>query len=350
MKSHNIRAKWFLPFAFALLVMTGINTGCQNTTGTMNPSTTHQSIDPAAVNPIALNGVDLEPTIAIQDRHNDELMAIDGVNGTGTGLTTDGKPAILIFTTREGVTGIPTSIEGVPTSITIVGEFKAFAEVASGVSTGNDKECASGTIGCIVTERPNHKSKYFLSNNHVFARENAANIGERIDQPGRYDAVPQCTQTGQIARLSAYVPIQFKRGNSNTVDCAIAEPQNGAVGNSTNANFSPTATQVAPAVGMSVKKRGRTTAYTTGTIAGVNVSTSVSYGNGLVANFVKQFYISSTTFSAAGDSGSLICDANGNPTGLLFAGSSNATIANPIGLVLNALNVDVVAGTALGTP
>ena len=51
-----------------------------------------------------------------------------------------------------------------------------------------------------------------------------------------------------------------------------------------------------------------------------------------------------STFSAGGDSGSLIVTNNGshNPVGLLFAGSSTTTIANPIGQVLQRL------GTALG--
>jgi hypothetical protein len=54
--------------------------------------------------------------------------------------------------------------------------------------------------------------------------------------------------------------------------------------------------------------------------------------------------INSTTFSAGGDSGSLIVtnNASHNPVALLFAGSSSTTIGNPIGLVLSRL------GTALG--
>jgi hypothetical protein len=46
--------------------------------------------------------------------------------------------------------------------------------------------------------------------------------------------------------------------------------------------------------------------------------------------------INSSTFSAGGDSGSLIVtnDANHNPVALLFAGSSTTTIGNPIGQVL----------------
>jgi len=54
--------------------------------------------------------------------------------------------------------------------------------------------------------------------------------------------------------------------------------------------------------------------------------------------------INSSTFSAGGDSGSLIVtnNASHNPVALLFAGSSSTTIGNPIGEVLTKL------GTALG--
>jgi hypothetical protein len=71
------------------------------------------------------------------------------------------------------------------------------------------------------------------------------------------------------------------------------------------------ATTVNPSVGLAVEKSGRSTAKTTGKIGSINVTATVSgYGPcGLgtkTAVFVKQFLINSKTFSAAGDSGSLI--------------------------------------------
>jgi hypothetical protein len=105
---------------------------------------------------------------------------------------------------------------------------------------------------------------------------------------------------------------------------------------------------MAAAVGLNVMKTGRTTGWTGGMIAAINVTVSVSYGGGKTATFVGQIYINSTTFSAAGDSGSLIVaqpvvGGSPMPVGLLFAGSANSTIANPIGSVLNAFGVTVVA-------
>jgi hypothetical protein len=91
---------------------------------------------------------------------------------------------LLILAKREGVPNLPTVIDGVRTRVDVVGEIRAMANtkiyrpVPCGVSVGNDKECAAGTIDCVVVKGGTH---YILSNNHVLARENAASIGERID-------------------------------------------------------------------------------------------------------------------------------------------------------------------------
>jgi hypothetical protein len=111
-------------------------------------------------------------------------------------------------------------------------------------------------------------------------------------------------------------------------------------------SYTPGTTPAAATNGELVKKTGRTTGYQTGNISGINGTVTVNYGPGKSAKFVGQIIINSSTFSAAGDSGSLICDASSNaPVGLLFAGSPNSTIANPIGAVLNALNVNIVNAT-----
>ena len=67
-------------------------------------------------------------------------------------------------------------------------------------------------------------------------------------------------------------------------------------------------------------------------------------GKKFTVSYTNQVVINSSTFSAGGDSGSLIVtnNASHNPVALLFAGSSSSTIGNPIGEVLTKL------GTALG--
>ena len=101
-------------------------------------------------------------------------------------------------------------------------------------------------------------------------------------------------------------------------------------------------------IGASVRKSGRTTGLTTGTINTINVTSTINYGTGCgIAKFVGQIFISPGGFSAPGDSGSPILtnvlDSAGRrrPVGLLFAGSSSITVANRIGDVLGALHAQI---------
>ena len=95
---------------------------------------------------------------------------------------------------------------------------------------------------------------------------------------------------------------------------------------------------------MRVMKYGRTTGQTKGKIYAINATVDVGYDSG-VARFVDQIIVTPGGFSAGGDSGSLVVTddrkSTRQPVGLLFAGSSLVTIANPIDLVLDRFGVTV---------
>jgi len=286
----------------------------------------------------------LVSVMAIQDKYTPELLALKGVVGTATGLDANGNPAIKVYLENKMVTGIPKQLDGVPVDTEVKGKAVAFAltkryrPVPNGVSVGNNNECAAGTIGCVVEKGGTH---YILSNNHVLARINEANIGEPIVQPGRYDNKPKCANrlsTDHVANLSDFVEINF--GGNNTVDGAIAAFTGGTSFTcATLPSFYgfPSNNVVAPAVGLAIKKVGRTTSLTTGTVAAINATINVNYGVG-VATFVNQI-ITTNKFSRSGDSGSLVVTNNSNndPVGLLFAGfSDGSSILNRISDVLTA--------------
>jgi hypothetical protein len=280
--------------------------------------------------------------ITAQNRATPALMRAAGVIGTGASADEAGRPVIVVYAERAGVTGIPAEIEGVATRTVITGPVMAYARpgggtLQMGTSTGNDNECASGTLGCVVVKGG---VDYFLSNNHVFARENAATIGERIDAPGRYDGKPRCAQTAQCANLSQFVAVSFS-GN-NTMDAAIARPIGTRPYTQVEAGgYDPSSTVVAPSVGLAVKKTGRTSGLTHGTIQAINVTIQVQYSTGQIATFVNQIQTPGT-FIRSGDSGSLmVTESDANPVGLCFAGGSGASFANPIGPVLSAFNATV---------
>jgi hypothetical protein len=224
-----------------------------------------------------------------------------------------------------------------------------------GTSGGNINDiskgfCYGGTLGALVEDMSG--TKYILSNNHVLARTNAAAIGEDIIQPGLIDESPACFKdaTDIVADLSAFIPIQFKAKKiipTNTVDAAIAQVR---VDNVDPTGFiidigTVSSDIVAPSLGMAVKKSGRTTGLTRGTISALNVTVDISYGSGKSARFRNQTLVTAGGFISAGDSGSLMVedvDVNPRAVGLLFAGGSTTAIANPINDVLDAFGVSMV--------
>src|SRR5215467_179205 len=227
-----------------------------------------------------------------------------------------------------------------------------------GVSGGNVNDitkrfCCSGTLGSLVTDGAN---SYVLSNNHVLGLSGQASPGDDISQPGLVD------NNCQTPPIVADFTVAPTLGSSN-VDAAVAQLRPGAMdptGFIEDIGI-PSSMVKAAAVGLAVAKSGRTTGFTTGTISSINTSVRVQYqrscgqGKKFVVSYTNQVVINSSTFSAGGDSGSLIVtnDSNHQPVALLFAGSSTTTIGNPIGEVLaqvsSALSRTVsVAGAAQG--
>ncbi|NIN01366.1 MAG: hypothetical protein GTO24_25725 [candidate division Zixibacteria bacterium] len=103
-------------------------------------------------------------------------------------------------------------------------------------------------------------------------------------------------------------------------------------------------------LGAPVKKSGRTTELTTGTIDTVSATVNVKYGMFEKANFVDQIIIANpdVEISAGGDSGSAVLDEDNKLIGLLFAGSEAGAgepataIINPIRHVFNLLDLETL--------
>lgn len=229
-----------------------------------------------------------------------------------------------------------------------------------GVSGGNIKDssglyCCSGTLGTLVQD--DIGNQYILSNNHVLARTNKGTIGDDIIQPGLIDQIPACSKdyNDVVADLSNFAPLSFRGGTTNSVDAAIALVRAGMVDSSGSVLHIGEVSNgtVMPALNMTVKKSGRTTGLTSGYVSAVNVTVNVTYGKmcgigSQTARFTGQIMISPGGFSAGGDSGSLIvegCSPYPRAVGLLFAGSSTVTVANPINDVLSSFGASMVGRT-----
>ncbi len=298
---------------------------------------------------------ELELAIAAQENATPQLLSQPGIYGTGVSVGSNGAPEIVIFAESSDLAGIPERVDGFATRVHVTDPIVAQdctqptqrcdRPVPPGVSTGHP-DITAGTIGAKVVDGAG--TTYALSNNHVYANSNNATIGDSVIQPGSFDggALPN----DFLGTLADFEPIVFCQiifiwlicNDTNTIDAAIAEVAPGDLQAENFCGWAPVAETVPPAQLVpnvtSVKKCGRTTGFTTGTVTAVNATVDVQYGGG-IARFTNQ--IVTTDMSEGGDSGSLGVDTQNRPFGLLYAGSSTATIFNPIDDVLNRFGVSI---------
>jgi hypothetical protein len=218
-------------------------------------------------------------------------------------------------------------------------------------TSGSAKVCCGGTLGSLVLRGG---KQFILSNNHVLADSDLATIGDPIVQPGLIDN--NCAVPPTVASLSQF--FNLENGLAPKVDAAIAQVGAGTVDplgtilqlGGANSNNQPTdgpphaGSGVTPTVGHGVAKSGRSTGLTCSTIFATKVTTSVQYqkgcgtGSTFSVTYTDEVDITNGGFSAEGDSGSLVVTQDSaEAVGLLFAGSDQDTVANPIADVLNAL-------------
>jgi len=365
------RGLFMSAMALMLIASVGLWVGCSDNADVSNVSGQSQAS-------FLLNqtNAQVQGVMAVQDRATDALLGHSEVVGTGTGLDDDGNLAIVVYTTSKVAQKghldlttlanvdvfdvIPEMINGLPVVTKVTGQFKIFADpmawfprpVPIGVSTGHP-DITAGTIGCRVKDAGG--TVYALSNNHIYANSNDASIGDNELQPGPTDGGSDPEDA--IGTLHDYEPILFD-GSDNYMDAAIALTTTEYVGTATptgDGYGTPSAQIVSASLGQNVQKYGRTTGWTHGEVSEINVTVTVCYAGFMVctksATFVDQISITPGEFSGGGDSGSLIVtdDGKNNPVALLFAGSTDRTIANPIHYVLDRFNVTVDDGSGGAT-
>ncbi len=343
---------------------------------------------------------DLEKCRSVLKRRCNELMAHANVVATGVGYkvsngeTTDQLSIICSVIKKKSSAElgpgdmVPQSVDGVPTDVIETGKINAlavdpknkFRPAPGGVSLGH-VDITAGTLGCYVKR---NGETVILSNNHVIANSNDANIGDPILQPGPVDGgrFPQ----EQFATLLDFIPINFPGGGggggtggggdggggcgggsciggsasvinavsrvfgsknrvqtvsiqmeNNLVDAAIARPLSQADVDNKILEIGLIEGSASGTLGMPIKKYGRTTEFTSASIQQIDVTVEVSYGAGLIAQFSDQLLAG--PMSQGGDSGSAVLSDSNQLVGLLFAGSSSSTIINRIENVFSALNI-----------
>lgn len=317
----------------------------------------------------------------------EKILSKPNVIGVGTGYKTRGGRAVgelcVVALVRQKIPRaglpaealVPAEVGGIPTDVVQVGHIKALTArtdrwrpALGGVSIGHHLVTA-GTLGSMVRDADTGE-RLILSNNHVLANNNQAQVGDAILQPGRADGGQLNSDT--YASLLRFEPIRFnespatcdlalsfvKFGNalatltgskhrvkafysdpqaSNIVDAALARPSDEAELLDEILEIGAVNGSLPAELGMAVRKSGRTTGLTSGRIVVMDVTVDVDYGD---ANARFEDQVVTTPMSQPGDSGSLLVAGEAlKAVGLLFAGSDQATLYNRIENVQSTLGI-----------
>lgn len=210
-----------------------------------------------------------------------------------------------------------------------------------GVSIGHHAITA-GTLGCLVRKDNDEEGLYILSNNHVLADCDRADIGDLILEPGPNDGG---RMDDPIAKLSDFEPIM--NGKIGTMDAAIAKLLHpDSVTRDIKGIGNVQSQPIEPFNNQSVLKCGRTTNLTEGRIVGLDEDVRVRYGKRRIP-FEGQLAITGVkgSFGKRGDSGALVVGTDTrNPIGLLFAvdEATGMSFANYVDVVLARFGVEIL--------
>jgi len=305
-------------------------------------------------------------------REAPELPAVHAV-GTGRriegGVPTDGL-SVRMYVTRKvpleelpGDRRVPPSILDVPTDVVVappavlaqappacsLSRRNAQRPVVAGISTSHQMGLA-GTIGYFCrTSDPDDNSiadeVFVLSNNHIYARFNAAAAGDLLFQ----QAVTDGGTAPHVATLHRFVPLNPLPA-SNSVDAAIGRLQPGVPFAADICTIGAISGPGQSHEDDSVRKHGRTTGLTLGVVDDESIDVHVVVpGSPNIYFFRNQMRIipveARQPFALPGDSGSLIVAKDTSTAlGLLHATAPDGSFAyaSHIADVLSLLKVELL--------
>lgn len=296
-----------------------------------------------------------------------QFLALPGVTGVDVGfkevgghLTDQLSVRVHVAAKRDDVPDaqrIPLEVDGIPTDVlernyelqvksvpldfSIQADSVRYDPLLGGISIGPSRVIGgsvfTGTLGAVVIDNGTNR-RAALTNFHVACVDTGWSVGDRMAQPSRVDTgVVPGDEVGALLRATL----------SGAVDGAVISLDPGRGTRCEVAEIGQVRGTKVAALGMRVRKRGRTTGLTYGSVDGVSLTVNVDYGNGIgVRTLTNQVSVTADTarnprFSDRGDSGSVILDDDGYVVALLFAGSGTSTVGNQIAAVLSELNIRI---------
>ncbi|MCX4092952.1 S1 family peptidase [Nocardia sp. alder85J] len=300
------------------------------------------------------------------------ILALEPVRGIGVGLRKENgrltdELAIIIY--LRGDAGdlahrLPTTIRDYPVAVqeadfqpqAVATEKRALAKadtkrynpLLGGISMAPSRlEDGAGTLGLMVRGNYAHEEAMMLSNYHVMClKDGLAQPGDEMCQEARSDnTIGWCGNCAELRRwFVGNVPIASKEYG---VDAAVAVKTARDALISEVVSIGKLLGAGEPAVGMAVRKRGRTTELTSGRIQSISASIRESvgppYGEVIMSN---QITVVGDTgpFTAGGDSGSVYVNPAANKVVGLHWGSTTTdgdSVGNHISAVVAALNISI---------
>ena len=321
---------------------------------------------------------EVQKVMDVQEKHTEDLLKQEGIVGTSTALSKDGKIVIKVYMTGAGNPQVPAKLDGIPVEKVLSGLIRPFdgsagspqynprvrqkRPVPIGISAFNEENpvcggssCFAGTLG-VRLKAKDGSGLYALSNSHVFSNEGNAPIGTTIVSPSPGEVNCACVPEDIIGKLARFKPLNVS-GGFNLMDAAIISTSEKLVGNSTlpdGYGVPRTYTIKNPQLGMRVQKYGRTTGFTKGRVTAINAITAIGYTIG-VARFRRQvefFGEPGKIFGDHGDSGSLIVTEDRFPIALLYGGDdvTHVVFGNPIQAVLDEFGMEIDGDDSLDFP
>ena len=297
-----------------------------------------------------------------------ELMRFPGVTEVGVGVKEKnnrltGETVFRVYVVEKRPAAalapdamIPTTVLGVPTDVVVQGipeetdDDDKYRPLQGGIQIGNDTTTEVGTLGCIA-QLNTDGSVVILGNQHVMLSGNAGN-GEMIGQPTISCCC--CCKGNIVADVvdSAY---------DGLVDCAIARVRGetgftnevqdiGPIFGSASPNLA--GTTVTP--NQAVRKRGRTTGLTTGTVSNPSIATPANPAKNVPAR-TNQIEITPDAgvewFQFDGDSGAVLVDEENLVVGLMWGvdKGTRRAYANRITDVTSAMKITIPNSGTAGT-
>lgn len=288
------------------------------------------------------NQKDFEYVKSIITFERDRIHQIHGVVGTGishsniTGIG-DGYHLVVYLESENSsiINQLPSKIYDIPVAYRVKG-ISRIASSSEPIFTSRYRPIKGGAsvslkyyeVGTIAGFPQTDDGKYvILSNNHVIAHDDpwihVAQIGKEITQPGNTDFGGENDIVGKLAKWVTIIPKTLSPFEVNKVDCAYATINPDISIDMINLCGFRIKYTIPPYIGMPIKKAGRTTGCTFGTITELDVRLNVNYSydptNPKWATFTGQIQ-TSPNFCSYGDSGAAIVKSDTeNVVGLIFS-------------------------------